>query len=121
MCYARAVDTTMLTAFGYISANQENPTDQTMQKVEHLLDYAATHLDAIITYHASDMVLAGHIDASYIYKTKARSREGVYLFMSNNTNFTPNNGSVLTISKIIKAVMSSASEAELGALFINCK
>ena len=41
--------------------------------------------------------------------------------MSNNTAFPPNNGAVLKISKIIKAVMSSASEAELGALFTNCK
>ena len=41
--------------------------------------------------------------------------------MSNNTTFPPNNGAVFTIAKIIKAVMSSAAEAELGALFINCK
>ena len=33
----------------------------------------------------------------------------------------PNNGAVLTIAKIIKAVMSSAAEAELWELFINCK
>ena len=31
----------------------------------------------------------------------------------------PNNGSVLNISKILKAVMSSAAEAKLGALYIN--
>ena len=41
--------------------------------------------------------------------------------MSNNTVFPPNNGAVLTKYKIIKAVMSSAEEAELGALFINFK
>ena len=41
--------------------------------------------------------------------------------MSNNMAFPPNNGAVLTISKIIKAVISSAAEAELGALFINSK
>ena len=41
--------------------------------------------------------------------------------MSNNTEFPPNNGSVLTIAKIIKVVISSAVEAELGALFINFK
>jgi len=32
-----------------------------------------------------------------------------------------NNGAVLNISQIIKAVMSLAAEAELGALFINAK
>ena len=30
------------------------------------LDYSATHPDAIITYRYSDMVLDGHIDASYL-------------------------------------------------------
>ena len=41
--------------------------------------------------------------------------------MSNNIEFPPNNVAVLTIAKIFKAVMSSAAEAELGALFINCR
>ena len=30
-------------------------------------------------------------------------------------------GAILTISQIIKAVMSSAAEAKIGALYINCK
>ena len=41
--------------------------------------------------------------------------------MSNNTTLTPNNGAVFTISKIVKAVMSSAAEAEMVAMFINYK
>ena len=40
--------------------------------------------------------------------------------MSNNTDYATNNVSVLTVAKIIKAVMSSAAESKLGALFINC-
>ena len=32
-----------------------------------------------------------------------------------------NNGAVLNIAQIIKAVMSSAAEAELGALYINAR
>ena len=39
--------------------------------------------------------------------------------MSNDATEPTNNGAVITIDKIIKAVMSSALEAELGALFIN--
>ena len=39
--------------------------------------------------------------------------------MSDDSAVLPNNGSVLTISQIIKAFMSSAAETELGALFIN--
>ena len=41
--------------------------------------------------------------------------------MSNNSPILANNGNVVTISQIIKAVMSSAAEVELGALFINCR
>ena len=42
-----------------------------------------------------------------------------FFFMSADSPDTPNNSAVLTIAQIIKAVMSSAAEAELGALFIN--
>ena len=41
--------------------------------------------------------------------------------MSSNTELPPNNGAMLTIDKIIKAVMPLAVEAKVGALFINCK
>ena len=41
--------------------------------------------------------------------------------MSNSSQFPPNNGAVLTILKIIKAVMLSAAEAELGDLLINTR
>ena len=41
--------------------------------------------------------------------------------MSNDSPVPANNRSVITISHIIKAVMYSAEEAELGALFINCR
>ena len=94
---------------------------QTMQKVKQLLDYKAMHPDAVITYQVSDMVLAGHSDASYISETKYRSRSGEYFFMYNNTSFPPNNGTLLVIDKIIKKVMSSSAEDELGALFVKCK
>ena len=41
--------------------------------------------------------------------------------MSDKSQFPPNNGAVLNIAQIIKAVMASAAEAELGALYINAK
>ena len=68
--YAWSVNSTILKALGYITAQKK------MQKVKQLLDYAATHLYAIITYHASDMVLAGHSDTSYLSETISRSRAG---------------------------------------------
>ncbi len=41
--------------------------------------------------------------------------------MSNNDVIPSNNGEILTILQIIKSVMSSAAEAEIGALYINCR
>ena len=68
--YARALDVTMLPALESLATQQASPTENTMTKVKQFLDYAATHPDAIITYHASDMVLAGHSDASHLSETK---------------------------------------------------
>ncbi len=41
--------------------------------------------------------------------------------MAGNEEIPFNNGAILNISQMIRAVMSSAAEAELGALFINAK
>ena len=92
-----------------------------MKKVKHFLDYAASRPNAIITYQASDMVLAAHSDAYYSSELKARSRVRGHFFMSNDDAIPSNNGAVLTVSQIIKAVMSSSAEAKLGDLFINCR
>ena len=43
------------------------------------------------------------------------------MFMVGQEEIPLNNGAVLNISQIIKAVMSSAAEAELAALFIDTK
>ena len=67
------------------------------------------------------MVLAAHSDTSYLSETKARSWAGGHFFLSENDHYPHNNGSVLTIAQIIKAVMLSATEAELGALYINAR
>jgi hypothetical protein len=39
----------------------------------------------------------------------------------SNVDDPPDNGTILNISKILKAVMSSAAEAKLGALYINAQ
>ena len=93
-----------------------------MKKCKQFLDYAASQPDAIITYRASDMILAMiHSDASYLSKPKAHSRVGGHFFMSENDGFPSNNGAVLNVAVLIKNIMSSAAEAELGAMFINAK
>ena len=72
--YTRAVNPTMLTALGSIATQQANLTEHTMQKVKLFLYYADTHSNALIVYRASNTVLSGHSDASYLSKTKARNR-----------------------------------------------
>jgi hypothetical protein len=111
----------MLPALGSRATQLANPMQNTKKLVHQLLDKTPTHPDAIITYQASDMVLAGHSDASYLLNTNARSRAGRHFFMSNNEAIPSNNGAILTISQIIKAILSSVEEAEIGALYINCK
>ena len=117
--YGRSVDSTMLTTLSSIASTQAKPTKETMAETKLFLDYTATHEDAIITYHASNMVLVVHSNASYLSKPKARSRAGGHFFMLSDTKDPASNGAVLNIAQLIKAVMSSAAKAELGTLYIN--
>jgi hypothetical protein len=117
--YGCAVDSTMLTALSAIASAQAEPTEETMVCCKQFLDYTATHQEAVLTYKRSDMVLVVHSDASYLSKPKARSRAGGHFFLSLDTEDPINNGAVLNLAQLIKAVMSSAAEAELGTLYIN--
>jgi hypothetical protein len=77
--------------------------------------------EAVLTYQASNMVLAIHSYVSYLSEPKSCSCAGGHMFMAGKDKNPINNGAVLNISQIIRAVMSSAAEAELGALFTNAK
>ena len=65
--------------------------------------------------------MCAHSDEGFDNERKGRSRAGAQIFLSENDAMPQWNGSVLTLAKIIKFVMSSASEAELGALFITAQ
>eukprot|EP00804_Cyclotella_cryptica_P016948 CCRYP_001900-RB/>CCRYP_001900-RB protein AED:0.47 eAED:0.43 QI:0/-1/0/1/-1/0/1/0/167 len=66
------------------------------------------------------MILAVHSDASYL-ETTARSRAGGHFFLSKGDPSPCDNSVILTLAQIIKPVMSSAAEAELGTLHINAR
>ncbi len=119
--YARAVVTTILTVLSSIAIEQAEPTQDTMKKVKQLLDYCTTQEEVIITYNASKMILAVHSNAGYCNKKNAGSQVGGHFPLSNDEAFPPINGAILTNATIIKAVMSLAAEAELGALYLNAK
>jgi hypothetical protein len=117
----RAVDSPLLCPISAIASQSAAPTQDTMTQTLQLLDYLATQDEAVLTYHASDMVLAAHSDASYLSEPQARSRAGGHFFLSSNADIPPNNGAILNIAHIIKHVMASATEAELAALFITAR
>jgi hypothetical protein len=65
------------------------------------------------------MVLVVHSEASYLSESKARSHAGGHFFMSSNVDDPINNRAILNLAQLIKAVMSSAAEVKLGALYVN--
>ena len=67
------------------------------------------------------MILAGHSDAGFNNETRARSRAGAHIFLSENESIPHWNGPLLTIAQIMKYVVSSAAEAEMTALFLTAK
>jgi hypothetical protein len=79
------------------------------------------HPAASIRYHACDMILAVHTDASYLSKIGGKSRVTGHFYLTNRNDEDFNNGAILALSSIIKHVMSSASEMELAALYYGCK
>ena len=64
-----------------------------------------------------DMILALHSDAPYLSMPESKSRAAGHFYLSKNKDEIFNNGAVMTLSKIIKHVLASASEAETAALF----
>jgi hypothetical protein len=69
------------------------------------------------------MILHIHSNESYLSENEAKSRAGGFFYMGSNnkTDKKITNGAILIISKVLKHVMSSAAEAEIGAVFINAK
>jgi hypothetical protein len=111
----------MLTPLSTLASEQASLMELTMEKCLQFLDYAATQDNVILTYKASNMILAIHSNASYLSEPKAQSRAGSHMFMAGNNKIPINNGAVLNISQAIKSVMSSAAKAEFDALFVNAK
>jgi hypothetical protein len=121
---ARAVDPTLLVPLSALASQLSTATTTTIKAVSHLLDYCSTHPESIIRYFASDMQLKIHSDVSYLSEPKAKSRIGGYFYLVNKTNsrMKPiSNGPLLFHTTVLKHVVSSVSEAEFSALFVNAK
>jgi hypothetical protein len=105
-----------------IATEQTKATEKTQATTNQVLDYLATHPDATIRYHASDMILHIHSDASYLSVSNARSRLGGLFFCGDKSPQQDTlNGSILNVASVIKNVVASAAESEVGACFHNAQ
>jgi hypothetical protein len=105
-----------------IATEQTKVTEKTQAAKNKMLDYLETHPDATIRYHASDMILHIHSDASYLSVSNARSRLGGLFFLCNKSPEQDTiNGSILNVAAVIKNVVASAAESEVGACFHNAQ
>jgi hypothetical protein len=96
---ARGVNSGLLPSLSALVSQQANSMEQTMGLCKQFLDSMASQDNAILTYKASDMVLAVHSNTSYLSKPKACSRVGGHMLMAGRDNIPTNNGAVLNISK----------------------
>jgi hypothetical protein len=120
--YARAVDPTVLMPLNDIATEQTKATEKKQATNNQLLDYLATHPDATIRYHASDMILHIHSDASYLPVSNARSRlRGLFFCGDKSPEQDKLNGSILNVASVIKNVVASVAESEVGACFHNAQ
>jgi hypothetical protein len=114
--YARSVYPTVLMPLNDIATEQSKATETTQSTTNQLLDYLSTHPDATIRYHASDMILHIHSDASYLSVSNARSRLcGLFFCGDKPPQENTLNGSILNVVSVIKNVNASAAELEVGA------
>ena len=122
--YGRALYASILPALNTIATQQNAPTKKVKEKCERLLDYVATYPNPIVRFHASDMILEIESDAAYLVLPKARSRAAGFFYLANKpktTNHPTINGAILIECTTLRHVVSSAAEAEVGALFHNAR
>ncbi len=95
-----------------------------MEKAKQLLDYLATYPNATICLRVYNMIMNVHSNVLYLLESDARSHACSHFFMgwspTDNDPFKLN-GAFFTLCAILCFVVASPAEAELGALFLNCK
>jgi hypothetical protein len=122
--YACAEDIAVLMALSLIAIEQPKGTTNTIEKAKQLLDFLATYPDATICFKASDMIMNVHYDTLYLSKLDTQSCACGHFFMGwppNDGDPIRLNGAFFTLCAILRFVVASAAEVELGALFLNCK
>ena len=74
----------LIVALSVIGDQQAASTEDTAAEIEQLLYYVATYPKDGILFRKSDMMLAAHEDAGFLNESRARSRTGAHIFLSEN-------------------------------------
>ena len=130
--FPRCIDSTILATLDSIRTNISDGTERVAAMAAYILNFCANNCNPKVRYYASNIQLCGHIDASYLSVSKARSRAAAYFYLStdNNALLPPNhkskllarpNGAVHVMSTVMQQVLLSATEAEVGATFYSCQ
>jgi hypothetical protein len=93
-----------------------------MKKRTQLLNYVSTYSETVIRFYTSSIQLAIEFNALCLLVSKAQSRAAGYFYLTVTPGIdksTPYNGPILVYCCVMKKVLLSAAEAELGALFHN--
>ena len=115
---------TVLMALSSIASKQMKATEKTHSRFVQLLNYLASNSETKVHFHASNMVMNIHLDASYLSEPQARSRTCGHFFMGSIPKTGKPillNGKFQVSTAILRFVDASVAKAELGALFQNCQ
>ena len=82
-----------------------------------LMDYLHTNPNAAIRYHASNMIFKFVSDATLLVLPKSRSRAAA-IYHLRWINKNKKNGLIDVLCQTIKNVVASASEAEMGGIYL---
>jgi hypothetical protein len=94
-----------------IATEQTKATEKAQEATNQKLDYMAAHPKATIRYHASNVILHIHSDASYLSVSNARSRLGGLFFLGNKPPKQDKlNGSILNVASVIKNMVASTAK-----------
>ena len=103
-------------ALNSLTAVQIKSIIETEKHITQLLNYSATHPDAVTQYRRSGMILHVYLYASYISEPDARSRADGYLLLRPKSNtlikaIPPENGPVHVECSIMINFMESDTES----------
>ncbi len=113
---------TVLMALSSIAVEKMKAIENTMERCIQLLDYLATNETAKIRFHALEMILNIHSDTPLRDRSPQQSMWTFFMgWMPKDNKPIQLNGAFHMNSTIMRIVVASTTEAELGALFHNCQ